>query len=190
MSILSDMLKNLITLDEIYELSAEDMIGEISLRLYNQENYHLRDGEVFSALPTVLRDIILIIDLDTEVTMEGILGFLENSTGLYLDDTISTLERIKAYEDRQVMSNIRDILKKYNVSTHDLRDDVNRGSLYEISSFSQTHGSQYDQMAEEIGLEADKLYLNRESGNIFDYLIDYVAENKGLLYDALADEGQ
>jgi hypothetical protein len=187
MSKLLDSLKNLITLDEISELSAEDIIGQISLRLYEQENQHIRDNDMFLALPTVLRDIILIIDLDTEVSMEGILGFLENSTGLFLDDTILTLERIKANEDCLVMSNIRDILKKYNVSTYDLRDNVNRGNLYDITSFSKTHGSQYDEMADTISVEAEKLYLYRESGNIFDYLIEYVEENKKLLYDSLIE---
>ncbi len=182
---LLDSLKNLITPDEVSNLSAEDIIGEISLRLYGQENYHIRDNRIFSVLPTILRDIILIIDLDTEVTMEGILGFLENSTGLYLDDTIETLERIKAYEDYRAMSNIRDILKKYKVSTFDLRENVNKGNLYDISSFSQTHGSQYDEMAEEISKEAKKLYLDREEENIFTYLIEYVEENKKQLYDGL-----
>lgn len=142
MSKMLDTLKNLITLDEILELSAEDIIGQISLRLYKQENFHIRDNEIFSSLPMVLRDIIFIIDLDTEITMEGILGFLENSTGLFLEDTILTIERIKANEDQSVMSCIRDILKKYNISTYDLRENVNKGNSYDISSFSKTHGSQ------------------------------------------------
>jgi len=185
MSKMLDTLKNLITLDEILELSAEDIIGQISLRLYEQENFHIRDNEIFSSLPMVLRDIIFIIDLDTEITMEGILGFLENSTGLFLEDTILTLERIKANEDQSVMSSIRDILKKYNVSTYDLKENVNKGNLYDISVFSKTHGSQYDEMAEEISAEAEKLYLNRESGNIFNYLIEYVEENKRALHDSL-----
>ena len=182
---LTEVLKNLITLDDVIKLSAEDIIEQISIRLYEKENSHLRDNEVFSKMPTVLKDIILIIDFDTELNMNGILGFLENSTGLFLDETILALERIRAFEDFIVLKKIKDILRKYRVSTHDLRENVNKGDLSDISSFSKTHGAEYDEMTKAIGVEAEKLYLYNDFMKIFDYLTEYVEKSKTLLQEDL-----
>lgn len=184
---LLNKLNNLIRLDEISNLSAEDIVGQICMGLYEEENYHIRDNEIFLRLPTILKDIILIIDFDAELSMNGILDFLENSTGLFLDDTILALERIKAHEDYLVLNKIKDILKKYGVCPYDLRCSVNKSNLYEISSFSTTHDNKYNEMAEEISREAKKLYLYSESVNIFDYLIEYVQQNKELLHESLLE---
>ncbi|MCE5171678.1 hypothetical protein LQV63_20550 [Paenibacillus profundus] len=64
--------------------------------------------------------------------MNGIVGFLENSSGLYLNDTIETLERIHALQDYEIMSSIRRILVKYGMTTQQLRGNVNSQEPYEI----------------------------------------------------------
>ncbi|WP_251572207.1 hypothetical protein [Paenibacillus sp. MER TA 81-3] len=79
-----------------------------------------------------MRDIILIIDLDTELNMNGIVGFLENSSGLNLNNTIETLERIHALQDYELMSSIRHTLVKYGMTTQQLRGNVNSQESYEI----------------------------------------------------------
>ncbi|MET3544881.1 hypothetical protein ABID47_001475 [Paenibacillus favisporus] len=181
----SEIIKNLIQLNLLTKKSGEEIINEIALNLYNEENYHLTERDTFDKLPAVIRDIILVINLDTELNMQGILGFLENSTGLFLNDTIETLQRIQAEEDYDILKAIKSILEQNNVSTQDLRNNVDNQMEYSITSFSETHSSKYDDMVSEISEVADKLYLYDGDRNLFDYLIQYVDKNKNNLVGEL-----
>lgn len=171
-------IENLIGNKELEKLTSEEIIGEISLNLYNKENYEIREKEIFDSLPIIIRDIILLIDFDTELSMEGILGFLENSTGLFLDETTDMLKRINAVEDYEILTTIKEIMLRYEVSIQELRNNANAASEYEIRNFSRTHEQVYDEMAEEVGQEAEKLYLYSDDRNIFDNLEKYVGLNR------------
>ena len=173
-----EILKNLISIDNLEKRVAADIIDEISSNLYKKENFHIKELNIINKIPLVIKDIILLIDFDIEVNMNSILGFLENSTGLFLNETIDALERIGAYEDMKILKNIKDIMEKYNVSIYDLRENVNNGILYEITSFIETHGDEYDEMADEISMEADKLYIGDSDRNIFDNLEIYIEKHK------------
>lgn len=180
-----EILKNLISIDRIEEMSASDIIDEIASNLYKKENFHVRTPNIINKIPLIIKHIILLIDFDIEVNMNGILGFLENSTGLFLEDTIDALERIGANEDTKILKNIKNIMEKYNISTNDLRENVNSGSLYEISSFIEIHGDEYDDMADEISMEADKLYISDPNRNVFDNLEIYIKKHKKELINEL-----
>lgn len=185
MSEYREIIKNLIQLNFLTKNSGEEIINEIALNLYNEENYHLTERDAFYKLPIVIRDIVLVINLDTELNMQGILGFLENSTGLFLNDTIETLQRIQAKEDYEILKSIKSILEQNNVSTQDLRNNVNNQIKYSIATFSETHSSKYNDMVSEISEVADKLYLYNGDRNLFDYLIKYVDTNKDNLVEGL-----
>ena len=178
MSEYHEIIKDLIQLNHITKNSGEEIINEIVSNLYNEENYHLTERDTFYKLPVVLRDIILVINLDTELNMQGILGFLENSTGLFLNDTIETLHRIQAKEDYEILKAIKSILEQNNVSTLGLRNKVDNQIEYSITTFSETHSSKYDDMVSEISEVAAKLYLDEGVRNLFGYLIKYVDTNK------------
>ncbi|MDW2878257.1 MULTISPECIES: DMP19 family protein [Bacillaceae] len=174
-------LKSLISLNDIKTKSSEEIVEIIATNLYSNDNLNIRDPDTFYNLPVIIRDIILLIDFDTEVTMQGILGFLENSTGLYFKDTIKTFEKIQAIEDYKILDKIESVLKKYYISTSDLRKNVNNQGLYNINSFSKLHGPDYENMAEEISSLADNLYISHEERNVFDLLTEYVSREKKFL---------
>ena len=64
-------------------MSVAEILEGLSVQIYEPPLSNLRDD--LRSVPEVLRIPILIIDLDTEVAMQGMLGFLENSTGLCLE---------------------------------------------------------------------------------------------------------
>lgn len=179
------VLKSLISLNEIKTKSPEEIVEIIATNLYSNDNLNIRDPDTFYNLPDIIRDIILLIDFDTEVTMQGILVFLENSTGLYFKDTIKTFEKIQAIEDFNILDKIESVLKKYYISTSDLRKNVNNQGLYNINNFSKLHGPDYENMAEEISSLADNLYISHEERNVFDLLIEYVSREKKFLIKEL-----
>ncbi|MEC0208763.1 DUF4375 domain-containing protein [Paenibacillus ehimensis] len=96
---------------ELINASADEIMDHVGIKRYSEENIQLKDEEVFYKLPALLRDIVLLIDFDTELNMNGILGFLENSTGKYFNETIEVLERIGAAHDANALKDIKRILK-------------------------------------------------------------------------------
>ncbi|WP_338631889.1 hypothetical protein [Clostridium baratii] len=74
-------------LTNINYLRAEDVIESMA-EIYNIPI----DREDLVKYPQFIQDIIFIIDYDTELSMNGILGFLKNSTNKYLPQTITALK--------------------------------------------------------------------------------------------------
>jgi hypothetical protein len=153
-----------------------EILGELAIKIYSPSFSALR-GDLRS-IPEELRVPILIIDFDTAIQMNGMLGFLENSTGLYLLDTIDAFEAIGASRTANILRTIRGIMSDYGVTVEQLREDLASGEPGEITSFSKVHGERTAQMAELVDHEASKLYVYDQSGEaIFDLLETYL-ENR------------
>lgn len=176
---------NLGSLKRLKDKSGEEIVEEIASNLYEGENYLIFQEEYFYKIPELIRDIILLINFDTELAMEGILGFLENSNGAFLNDTVETLKKIQAEQDYNILNKIRRILVENNISTSHLRANINNQELYTLQDFRETHGSTYDVLAERISEIAEKFYITTNDRNIFDNLIMYVDKNKSLLIKEL-----
>ena len=88
-------------LTNINSLRAEDIIESMA-EIYNIPI----DREDLVKYPQFIQDIIFIIDYDTELSMNGILGFLKNSTNKYLPQTITALKNIGADTDVEVLKKI------------------------------------------------------------------------------------
>lgn len=179
------VIDRLIPLNDIKTKSAEEILDLVVTRIYDKDNLHITETETFYKLPEIIRDIILLINFDTEVTMQGILGFLENSTGLYFKDTIQSFEKVKAKDDYKILCKIDSVIEKYNVSTTDLRKSVSNQELYGISNFAELHGTDSEEMVEEIIFLADELYVSHEERNVFDHLIEYIDQKRDLLIKEL-----
>lgn len=121
--------------EELMNISAADYMNHAALAIYNPGSLMLRDSQVFPKLPVLVRDLVLLIDLGTELSMNGILGFLENSSGRFIDETTEMLERIRANEDAQALGEIKRILEEAMSSTELLHQDLQQLQEYEISSF-------------------------------------------------------
>jgi hypothetical protein len=175
---------------ELEGLEPRRLIEAVAMRIYEPSFLDVRPRVL--SVPSALRVVILIIDFDTEVTMQGILGFLENSTGLYFAETIEAFDLIKAQATSDTLRRISAILEANLVSPEQLRADLSDLTPYAITSFAKAHGDLGD-LPEDVESEAEKLYLHAETGSgedIWALLDSYVAANRqGLLADlALVEE--
>jgi hypothetical protein len=170
---------------DLSNTSADELINYVYLNLYNDENNDLRDEAVFPKLPRLLLDIILLIELDTELNMNGVLGFLENSSGKYIKETIEVLERINAYKDADALKTIKKILKNNSLNTRLLNDDLQCLNQYEISNFMQTHRITDIEIIDQIEKASENFYLYQQEENVFDKLINYIETNKQELIQEL-----
>lgn len=180
---IQDQIYKLIPADDLRRMSGEEIVGQIALRIYDKEFACLR--EEVESIPEALWDILLLIDLDTELAMNGIRGFLENSNGRHLDKTIEALERIRSRNDLNVMKNIKHILAEYGVRTDKLRANVNLLAEYEVANPTKTHGASIQQVLERVEKEAEHLYLYRGDENLFDLLFTYVEANQTKLIEEI-----
>ena len=146
---------------ELEKLTPRELIETLSTRIYEPPLSKARE-RIF-AVPSALRAIILVLDFDTEVNMQGMLGFLENSTGLYLAETIEAFQRIGAKATANIVQSIHGILETHGVSTSQLRFDFDGTSLYGITSFNKLHGD-LGSLPEEVEREAERLYVYAAPG--------------------------
>jgi hypothetical protein len=124
--------------------------------------------------------------------MQGMLGFLENSTGLYLVDTIDALETISAHKTADTLRAIQQIMSNHGVTVERLRRNLNNAQLYQITNFRELHGEELLPMAEQIDREARKLYIyryrpidNDSTEPVFDLLEAYLQGRQDELVAAL-----
>jgi hypothetical protein len=162
-----------------------EIVDALSIGVYEPPLSGLREN--LSRLPDVLRVPILVIDLDTELAMNGILGFLENSTGLYLSETIEALVLISAHETSETLRTIARIVESHGVSPENLRAAVNQAQPYAVTSFTELHGEAAGRMASEVTEKAAELYLyNAANGErVFDLLCTYLEPRRNELLEAL-----
>ncbi|QYR19646.1 DMP19 family protein [Paenibacillus sp. sptzw28] len=171
----------------LLNVPASEIVEHICEGIYQEDFYLVRDKEVLSKIPILIRDCVLLIDFDTELNMNGIFGYLENSTGKFIDETIEVLERIGAVRDAKALNKIKKSLSNFGLKTHDLNTNLHNLKEYQINNFIQTHGITDSELLDRIQQEAENLYINNQEENIFNNLIDYIEANKQNLIDELKE---
>jgi hypothetical protein len=166
--------------------SPRQLLDELSVRIYQPPLSSLREEP--ARLPEPLRVVTLLLDFDTEVTMQGLNGFLENSTGSSLTETIAAFEAIGAHQDAAVLTRIERIMTAHGVTTARLRADLQTLQHHQVTTWSETHGDSLRSMAEAIEREAEGLYLNDQTSERFPALLEtYVAARLDELQTTLDD---
>ena len=163
-----------------------DVIDSLAVKLYEPPLSGLR--ERIQSLPESVRTLILIIDFDTEVAMNGITGFLENSTGRYLDETILAFDRIRAAPTANLLRRIRQTMIEHGFTPARMREDLGKREPYEIASFAEVHGRQATAMVAAISGIADELYVGNPHSEerVFELLCDYLEPRRTELMEALS----
>ncbi|MDN4088495.1 DMP19 family protein [Paenibacillus polymyxa] len=158
--------------------SATELVEHMGSVIYGEEASSIR-GIIYE-VPESLRTIILLIDFDTELSMNGVFGFLENATGKYLNETIAALKLIRAEEDSSIMKEIRDLIEGINFNGKIKLEQ------YQVTPFEERHDIN-KRLLERIKELADGLYIYSIDRDIFEYLIGYLSDNWIVLLQELKD---
>ena len=111
--------------------------------------------------------------------MNGILGFLENSTGQFLSLTVEALQQIGAKQVARCLEGIQKIMETHGVTNEKLQDDQSNSTEFQITSFSELHGEELEQMCCEIEKEASVLTDDSATDEPFPQLLyRYVEQNR------------
>ncbi len=160
-------------------MSGQELLNDLGLRIYKKPLSNVRQQSNWPNPNSPLHVAVLLIDFDTEVSMNGILGFLENSTGAYFNQTIDAFGQIGSETTMQTLEQIRDTMANYEVSHNRLREPHKRTTEFQITSFAELHGSQLKAFANEVCEIARSLYIyDSLKQSPWDSLEDYLTAHK------------
>ncbi len=114
-------------LNRLHVMSADDIIQEIGGKIYSEP----LDRDEILKYPQFIQDIIFLIDMDTELTMQG--DVLVNSTGQHVPNMIVALKNIHADNDANLLQKIYDVYQSnpnYDIIWETLDDFYSRMYLY------------------------------------------------------------
>lgn len=135
---------------DIKKFSGAELCEEISRNLWDNERSEWLEYDDF------IQTAVFLIDFDTELIMEEIFAFLENSIGHYAPEIIKAFRNIGDYKDAEILSEICCLAPPDMMRGEFLSGDY---SEYDISVFSDDH-----ELSEEVSDKIEKLesqlYLN------------------------------
>ena len=131
-------------------MNAEALIQDLAIKIYEKPLSQIRDEPEFPNLNNPLHVVVLLVDCDTEISMNGMLGFLENFTGRHLGKTIEALEKIGAPKSAELFRSVQICMERHGVTWAKLRGDFAGTVEYQITSFRQLHGESLDTFSEEL----------------------------------------
>jgi len=140
-------------------MNVDDTIQDLAVKIYEEPLTRIRDEIDYPNLNSPIHLAVLLIDCDTEIDMNGMLGFLENMNGRYLGNVIEALEKIGAQKCAAIFNSVQECMSKYNITWEHLRSDFERSSEYEITSFQKLHGNSINSFANEISEVASDFSL-------------------------------
>ncbi len=120
-------------------MNADELIWDLAVKVYQDPLTKLRTQADYPNLSNPLHLVTLLIDLDTEISMNGILGFLENMCGEHLSRTIEALEVIGAPKCAAILKAVEECMKRHGVTWNRLRGDFVNTHEFQVSSFRELH---------------------------------------------------
>lgn len=102
-------------------MTPSDLIDELSARMWQPE---LADRWRARSLPTPAMTALLVLAFKTDVEMSGLVGFLENTTGELLPETIAAFETIGASKTAQSLRSVEGVMTKHGITRPQLRNDL------------------------------------------------------------------
>ena len=154
---------------DVKQFSGSELCEKISQNLWNYERSEWLKYNDF------IQTAVFLIDFDTELSMEGIFTFLENSTGHYVPYIIKAFRNIGDNADAEILSEICRLVSPDFVREQFAGKDYNE---YDITYFNDSHELSEEVLNEIERLES-KLYLNTRFDMwqlLYDYLDKRISE--------------
>jgi hypothetical protein len=131
-------------------MKPHDVIQDLAEDIYQGPLSGIRDEPDYPDLSNPLHVVVLLIDCDTEIDMNGMLGFLENMTGQHLAKTTEALEMIGAPKCAVLFQLVHETMDRHGVTWQHLRGAFRGAKEFQITSFHALHGEAFNQFANQV----------------------------------------
>jgi len=157
-------------------ITADEVIQKLAVGIYDHPLCMVRCEVAFPDLANPLHLAVLLIDCDTEIMMNGMLGYLENMPGRHLAPTIEALRQIGAPAAAGQLQAIYDCMTRFGVTWQRLRGDFDGVQEHLITSFGMIHGAQLGSFTSELESLARgfSLFARRSGEAPYDALCTYL----------------
>ncbi len=162
-------------------MKPSDLLSELSVKIYEPPLSQVRDSGKIADISSPVSVVMLLLDFETEVTMNGIVDFLGNSTGLYARETVLALKTIGCSTQAEKLDEILSLASQVGMTNDAIQSDRSGLRPFAVCSFSDVHGKKWDSVMEPI----DELNTQIDFDELWEHAEAYVAANKAVLESAL-----
>jgi len=147
-----------VRIDYTSVVTPAEVLTELSIRVYEEPLSGHRDSGAIADLSQPLSVVMLLIDFDTEITMNGIVdGFIGNSTGKYARQTVKALELVGCTTLASQLGRVLDIADRAGMTHGQIQEDRSHLELHAVTTFRDTHGDRWEQACEAIYREEEQM---------------------------------
>jgi hypothetical protein len=157
---------------------ADARIQQLAASIYKPPLSEVRDRPHYPDLENPLHVIILLVDADTEITMQGMLGFLENATGRHLGATREALRRIGAHRSAELLAMVEACMARCSITWERLRANSEGVKEFKVTSFSASHpGLEFADELQELAAGFELFSTSGALEDVYALLCEYVGPN-------------
>lgn len=131
-------------------MDASKLLDDLSVRIYETPLSEYRNDGRISDTSNPLSVVMLLIDYETECTMNGISGFLSNSAGSRLSETILALRKIGCIDHANTLEQIREAATAVGMTYDAIQDDCVGLAEFTLTSSANLHGDKWDDACDRI----------------------------------------
>jgi hypothetical protein len=130
--------------------SASDVYWQFASVIYEPPLSEMRDNGSITDLSNPLAVVMLVVDFETEVSMNGITNFIGNSTGRYARETVDAMRALGCPAHADLLSQMLDVADAAGMTFDAIQRDRRGQQQFAVSSFAETHGDKWDAATEAI----------------------------------------
>lgn len=158
-------------------MDASKLLDDLSVRIYKSPLSNFREDGRICDTTNPLSVVMLLIDYETECSMNGINGFLGNSAGSRLGETIVAVRRIGCSDHATVLEEIQATANAAGMTYEAMQNDRSGLQEFAVTSFAALHGDKWDDAYDVI----QALHDTVDWDSFWQATLEFVRNNKDLI---------
>ena len=154
-------------------MDASRLLDDLSVRIYEPPLASIRDDGRIADTSNPLAVIMLLIDYETECSLNGITGYLGNASGQYLSQTIDALRMVGCSDHADVLQQIRTTAIDGGMTHDAVQRDRAHLEAFSVTSFAEVHGDKWDELSETL----QDLHDSIDWDDLFPAMTEFVARH-------------
>jgi hypothetical protein len=127
-----------------------DLLDELATKMYEPPLSEMRESGAIGDKDNPITTLMLVIDFETEVMMNGVDNFLGNSSGRFAMETVRALERIGCSGQAASLLRMIEIAAAAGMTHEAIQLDRAGMASPSVSNWSEVHGAKWDAAYEAI----------------------------------------
>ncbi len=162
-------------------MDASNLLDELSVRIYEPPLASFRDDGRITDASNPLSVVMLLLDYETECSMNGIIGYLDNSSGRYIAETVDAIHAIGCEEHAKVLGRIQRTAASGGMTSDEIHNNNVDLEPFTVTSFADLHGDQWDDICDRI----EELHDAVDWNEFWKAMTAFVSEHKDVIQNQL-----